>query len=60
MHCTSCGFENPEDMKFCNECGNPLKNICTDCKFENPPQSKFCGKCGKSLKKQNRKPETPG
>ena len=60
MHCTSCGFENPEDMKFCIECGNPLKNICTDCKFENPPQSKFCGKCGKSLIKQNRKPETPG
>ena len=24
MHCASCGFENPEGMKFCGECGTAL------------------------------------
>jgi hypothetical protein len=26
MHCQSCGFKNPEGLKFCNECGAPLQN----------------------------------
>jgi hypothetical protein len=28
MRCPSCGFENPEGMKFCNECGTPLQMPC--------------------------------
>ena len=24
MRCPSCGFENPEGMKFCGDCGAPL------------------------------------
>src|SRR5262245_974885 len=49
MRCTSCGFENPEGLKFCNECGTSLKRHCAQCGFENAPQAKFCGECGTTL-----------
>src|SRR5215813_104354 len=49
MRCASCGFENPEGMKFCGECGVPFKRRCPQCGFENPSQFKFCGECGTSL-----------
>ena len=49
MHCPSCGFENPEGLKFCNECGAPLRMPCAQCGFANQPQAKFCGECGASL-----------
>src|SRR6202140_4363847 len=45
MHCSKCGFENPEEMKFCGQCTNPLALICPKCRFENPPGFKFCGQC---------------
>jgi hypothetical protein len=50
MRCPSCEFENPEGLKFCNECGTTLKRRCTQCGFENVPQAKFCGECGTALK----------
>jgi hypothetical protein len=49
MQCASCGFENPDGLKFCNECGTALKRHCTQCGFENAPQAKFCGECGAAL-----------
>ncbi len=49
MQCLNCGFENPAGMKFCGECGSPLKHACPDCGFENPLNFKFCGQCGASL-----------
>jgi hypothetical protein len=49
MHCPSCGFENPEGLKFCNECGTPLLVRCAQCGFTNQPQAKFCGECGAAL-----------
>ena len=45
MRCGKCGFENPEGMKFCGQCTNPLALICPKCRFENPPSFKFCGQC---------------
>jgi class 3 adenylate cyclase len=45
MRCGKCGFENPEGMKFCGQCTNPLALICPKCRFENPPGFKFCGQC---------------
>src|SRR4030095_12929404 len=53
MRCASCGFENPEGLKFCNECGTALKRRCIQCGFENAPQAKFCGECGMSLTGQS-------
>ena len=52
MYCPSCGFENPEGLKFCNECGAPLRMPCAQCGFANQPQAKFCGECGASLSPQ--------
>jgi class 3 adenylate cyclase/predicted ATPase len=49
MRCPSCGFDNPEGMKFCGECAAPLQNRCPQCGFINPPQFKFCGECGAPL-----------
>jgi class 3 adenylate cyclase len=49
MRCPSCGFENPERLKFCNGCGTPLRMLCAHCGFANQPQAKFCGECGAGL-----------
>ncbi|MDA2919111.1 AAA family ATPase [Desulfobacterota bacterium AH_259_B03_O07] len=49
MRCASCGFENPSGIKFCGECGAPLKHRCSSCGFENPPGFKFCGECANPL-----------
>jgi adenylate cyclase len=49
MRCGKCGFENPEGMKFCGQCTNPLALICPKCRFENPPGFKFCGQCTAQL-----------
>jgi class 3 adenylate cyclase len=49
MRCGGCGFENPEGMKFCGRCTNPLALICPKCRFENPPGFKFCGQCTEPL-----------
>jgi class 3 adenylate cyclase len=56
MHCPSCGFENPEGLKFCNDCGAPLRMPCAQCGFVNQPQAKFCGACGTRLTAQTPAP----
>ncbi len=45
MRCSKCGSENPEGIKFCGQCANPLTLICPKCRFENPAGFKFCGQC---------------
>ena len=49
MRCESCGFANPEGLKFCGQCAAPLKHRCLSCGFENPPGFKFCGACATPL-----------
>jgi hypothetical protein len=51
MTCGACGFENPQGMKFCGECGRPLSvaTACPRCGLESPPAFKFCGECGATL-----------
>jgi hypothetical protein len=49
MRCPSCSFEDTSGIKFCGECGAPLKLKCSDCGFENAAGIKFCGECGKPL-----------
>jgi Double zinc ribbon len=46
MHCPNYGFENLEGLKFCHDCGTPLRMPCAQCGFMNQPQAKFCGECG--------------
>jgi class 3 adenylate cyclase/tetratricopeptide (TPR) repeat protein len=59
MRCPSCGFENPEGLKFCNDCGAPLRMPCAQCGFANQPQAKFCGECGAALLPQAKVSSSP-
>jgi predicted ATPase/class 3 adenylate cyclase len=49
--CAHCGFENPENAKFCVECGAKVAIRCPNCGKENPPTHKFCFECGGKLGK---------
>ncbi|MDR1765859.1 MAG: zinc ribbon domain-containing protein [Lachnospiraceae bacterium] len=45
--CPSCGHQNPEGTKFCQECGTKLgKTLCVKCGAELAPGTRFCGACG--------------
>ena len=49
MKCSKCGFENADNLKFCNECGQKLTIVCPSCNAVNQPGSKFCGGCGHNI-----------
>ena len=49
MRCSSCGSDNPDGLKFCNQCGTAFKARCLECGFDNAPGARFCGECGTSL-----------
>ena len=37
MHCAHCGFDSPDEMKFCGECGAAFpRRHCAQCRFANP------------------------
>ncbi len=44
-----CGHKNPDDSKFCSNCGSHLTKRCPSCNKELPVDSKFCSECGKSF-----------
>jgi class 3 adenylate cyclase/tetratricopeptide (TPR) repeat protein len=52
MRCPSCGFENPEGMKFCGQCASPFGRRCPHCGFDNPSGFAFCGQCAAPLTEQ--------
>jgi class 3 adenylate cyclase/tetratricopeptide (TPR) repeat protein len=56
MECPKCQFENPDDKKFCRECGAKLLFACPQCAAEILPSDKFCGECGQDLKKPEEAP----
>ena len=53
--CSQCGAENPDNAKFCHNCGSKdfsIKsdgNICPKCGKTNVKDAKFCHSCGASL-----------
>jgi len=48
--CNNCGTENPDNARFCEECGNKLDLIyCPRCGHGNPSNAKFCLECGARL-----------
>jgi len=49
MKCPKCSKENPEDNKFCRQCGTGLILTCSNCGNELQINDKFCGKCGQDL-----------
>ena len=54
MHCPSCDIDNPDQAKFCEECGTKLVRVGPQCAHEVRPMAKFCGKCGMPLSGQSR------
>jgi class 3 adenylate cyclase/tetratricopeptide (TPR) repeat protein len=49
MECAEYGFDNREEIKFCEECGSKLEIVCPSCGAKVPLDRKFCGECGQSL-----------
>src|SRR5215813_1258458 len=49
MWCASCGFDNTQGLKFCEECGTQLLRVCPSCGQQVRPTAKFCGECGTTL-----------
>jgi len=50
MKCPECQFKNPEDSKFCLECGHKFEYRCPNCDNSVPINSRFCNQCGHKLK----------
>ncbi|MBV8137499.1 MAG: AAA family ATPase [Deltaproteobacteria bacterium] len=50
MRCAKCGAENPEELKFCEQCAAPFRQRCAKCGFENSPAARFCGECAAPVK----------
>jgi class 3 adenylate cyclase/predicted ATPase len=59
MRCSNCKADNPDGLKFCNECGAALKRSCAKCGFENFAAAKFCGQCAAKLEDPASRSETP-
>ena len=53
MTCQTCGFANPNGMRFCGQCGGGLPRSCPRCAAEMPAEYRFCGTCGTPLGAQN-------
>jgi predicted ATPase/class 3 adenylate cyclase len=49
MKCPKCQTGNPDENRFCRECGAKLSLACPQCAVEVFPSDKFCGKCGHKL-----------
>ena len=47
--CSNCSNQNPDDAKFCQNCGHSLKIQCTNCQVMNDPDANFCKNCGHPL-----------
>ena len=56
MKCPECHTDNPENKKFCRECGADLVGRCPQCGAEVLAADKFCGDCRHDLRKP---PEAP-
>ena len=51
MKCSKCGTENPDNFKFCGQCGESLNSTrhCPQCSTEVPPEAAYCPECGYKL-----------
>ena len=58
--CTFCGAENPENAKFCEQCGKRIdgekpKKSCPVCNLEYESTVKYCNQCGTPLFEEGEK-----
>ncbi|HIN71450.1 MAG TPA: zinc-ribbon domain-containing protein, partial [Dehalococcoidia bacterium] len=47
--CSSCQANNPDQAKFCMQCGAAQANTCPPCSTELPPEARFCFGCGHQI-----------
>jgi len=61
MKCPKCQANNPEGVKFCGKCGQPLQAefTCPICGHKNPLGAKFCHECGHALIEATHQPPLP-
>lgn len=59
MKCWNCGFENPPNAKFCNNCGQAQERACPNCGTKNQAGAKFCNNCGWNLQSAGAPPVSP-
>lgn len=55
--CANCGRVKDGNVKFCDRCGNPLKEECPQCKQEVDASSVYCSNCGRKLNESKEKCE---
>src|SRR5215475_6780044 len=60
MRCPSCGCDNTQGLKFCEECGTQLLRVCPSCGQPVRPTAKFCGECGTTLHAEGKPAPAPG
>ena len=50
MRCASCDHQNPDESRFCSQCGGELgQSLCPSCDAELQPDARFCHNCGHRL-----------
>lgn len=49
MLCAKCQTPNPDQAKFCFNCGSPLALRCNNCQSELPANARFCMNCGQPV-----------
>ena len=50
--CGVCGTENPDDARFCSNCGSELGDVCANCSAPLPEAAAFCPSCGAAVSDQ--------
>ena len=48
MRCNKCGYDNPDDAKYCINCGREIdkSNVCKHCGAQLADDAVFCTNCG--------------
>jgi class 3 adenylate cyclase/tetratricopeptide (TPR) repeat protein len=46
MNCPNCATENPQEARFCFNCGTPLAVECSNCGTSLQAGARFCHHCG--------------
>ena len=46
IQCVRCSCDNQANRRFCNQCGEHLRQPCPYCSVECAVNEKFCGECG--------------
>ena len=52
MYCPRCQTDNPDNARFCLNCGQALERRCANCQTELAPGARFCMACGQPVLEQ--------